>query len=106
AEGGMPVRISEIATSIRSVRWSPDGTRLAFIGSTDATNIPKMWIAPSAGGKATLVRTEVEWAGEKELIYSAAVRGSHPIFRLDLASGKSTAVTTRWFVRNMDLHEP
>ncbi len=111
AEGGAPTRISQIDTSIHSVRWSPDGTRLAFIGSTDATNIPKMWIAPSAGGKATFVSnevtfvTEVEWASEKELIYTAAVRGAHPIFRLDLASGKSIAVASRWFVRNMDLQE-
>jgi dipeptidyl aminopeptidase/acylaminoacyl peptidase len=111
ADGGTPARISEIATSIHSPRWSPDGARLAFIGSTDATNIPKVWIAASSGGKATLVSNEVtfaaevEWAGEKELVYSAAVRGAHPIFRIDLASGKSTALTTRWSVRNMDLHE-
>ncbi len=111
AEGGASMRVSEIEIAIRSPRWAPDGRRLAFVGATDEASIPKIWTAPVAGGKARLAAkdvtyaTEVEWAGDRELLYTAAVRGAHPVFRLELSTGKSTALTNRWYVRQMHLHE-
>jgi len=110
--GGPSVRISDIDVALHSARWSPDGARIAFIGSTDESSIPKIWTAPSAGGRATLVSnevtyaTELEWSGSNELIYLAAFHGAHSIFRINVATGKTAPpLTSRRFVRQMDLNE-
>ncbi len=97
AEGGTPVRLSSPESSLSGLRWSPDGRSLAYIGAIDEVAIPKIWISPADGGKYRLATetvtypNELEWSRDgSELFFSGAFRGAHPIFRLDLATGKPT----------------
>ena len=113
ADGSSPNRkISNLSVGIHVPRWSPDGRRIAHIGSENEIAIPKIFITPAEGGTSALVTndityaTELEWSHDaRALYYTAGVKGEHPLFRLDLATHASTALTEHATVRQMDLHE-
>ncbi len=112
ANGGTPVRLSAPETALSALRWSPDGRSLAYIGSIDEVAIPKIWISPVDGGKYRLVSNtvtypnEIEWTKDSSALYfTGAYRGEHPLFRLDVASGKATELAPGFVITAMDMDE-
>ncbi|MFE4197096.1 TolB family protein [Paenarthrobacter sp. NPDC056912] len=60
AGGGEPRRLTR-GTGDSSPRWSPDGTRLAFLRAQDRP--PQIWVLPVGGGEAEQVTTQAFGAG-------------------------------------------
>lgn len=56
--GGASVQLTSGAKRDTSPRWSPDGTRLAFLSDRD-TETPQLWVIPVGGGEAHRV-TDLE----------------------------------------------
>jgi dipeptidyl aminopeptidase/acylaminoacyl peptidase len=112
ADGSSPTKISDHDVGIHAPRWSPDGRRLAYIASENEIAIPKIFISAATGGASkpasdtVTYATELEWTHDgKGFYYTAASKGEHPVFRLDLASRESTALTERVTVRQLDVDE-
>lgn len=57
-EGGTPAQLTAGGKRDTSPRWSPDGTRLAFLSDRD-TETPQLWLIPVGGGEARRV-TDLE----------------------------------------------
>ncbi len=112
AAGGLPVRLSAPETGLSSLRWSPNGRSVAYIGSIDEVAIPKIWISPADGGKYRLASetvtypNEIEWTKDGTgLYFSGAYRGEHPLFHLDVTTGKSTELISGSVIVSMDVDE-
>jgi dipeptidyl aminopeptidase/acylaminoacyl peptidase len=97
---------------VHTLRWSHDGKNLAYIGSSDEVSIPKLFVSNVDAGAfavasdAITYPTELEWAaGDRSLVYVAAVRGEHLLFRLDLASRKETAIQVNGSIRTVSIGE-
>ena len=115
AAGGLPTRISDHAGPDRSPRWSPDGRRIAFLGSADEEDQPQIYLAPSEGGRPSTpigrdfdqLVSDMAWAEQgKALYFASPVKGENHIFRIDAASGHVTALTSGpRAVHNFALHE-
>jgi dipeptidyl aminopeptidase/acylaminoacyl peptidase len=113
ADGGTPTRLSAPESTLHGLRWSHDGRSLAYVGSVDEINIPKIWISPADGGKYKLAGAnvtypnEIEWTEDGSALYfTCAFRGAHPLFRLDLAGGKASELAPGTVILAMDVHEP
>jgi dipeptidyl aminopeptidase/acylaminoacyl peptidase len=102
AAGGALTKISDHEGPDRSPRWSPDGRRIAFLGSEDEEDTPQIYIASADGGKsAALAKNfdqlvgEMMWAEDGKAIYiDSAVKGETHIYRLDVANGALKALTS------------
>ncbi|MDP9357647.1 MAG: DPP IV N-terminal domain-containing protein, partial [Chloroflexota bacterium] len=57
-EGGTPSQLTAGTKRDTFPRWSPDGTRLAFLSDRD-TETPQLWVIPVSGGEARRV-TDLE----------------------------------------------
>jgi dipeptidyl aminopeptidase/acylaminoacyl peptidase len=112
ADGGSLTRISDHDEPDNSPRWSPDGKTIAFIGMMREREHPKIWLAPSGGGAASvlaangldLIPQGLDWSEDgKSLYFETGVKGEDHLFRVDLA-GKSIAQVTSGgrAVRNVD----
>jgi dipeptidyl aminopeptidase/acylaminoacyl peptidase len=101
AEGGPLTKISDHAYDDNQPRWSPDGKQIAFAGQTTRRELPKLYLAPSAGGASRLaadnldlIPGELTWGPDaNELRFDTGVKGTYQVFRVDLASRKVTPVT-------------
>lgn len=112
ADGGTPIRIAAPGTGLHALRWSHDGRSLAYIGCIDEIAIPKIWVSPVTGGNYRLASdavtypTAIEWTADGSgLYFTAASRGEFPLSRLDIATGKASALTAGIAVRGMDVYE-
>ena len=102
AAGGSLAKISDHQGPDRNPRWSPDGRRIAFLGSADEDDAAQIYVAPSEGGKSSMLGKnfdqlvgEMMWAEDGKAIYfGSAVKGETHIFRLDVASGSVNALTS------------
>jgi len=102
AVGGALTKISDHAFDDSMPRWSPDGKQIVFAGQTERRQFPKLYIAPAAGGKSTLVAddldlipTALQWGpGARELRFESGYRGTTQIFRVDMDARKVAQVTT------------
>ena len=103
AEGGALTKISDHAESDNSPRWSPDGKTIAFTGTTQEREHPKIWLAPATGSAASvlaangldLIPTGLEWSDDgRALFFETGVKGESHLFRVDLASKAIAQVTT------------
>lgn len=110
--GGSPVRLSAPESNLHGLRWSPDGKSLAYIGSVNDIGIPKIWISPADGSKHKLVSNavtypnEIEWSEDSRAFYfTSAVRGEHPLARLDIAAGKATTLASGIVMQAIDVDE-
>jgi dipeptidyl aminopeptidase/acylaminoacyl peptidase len=102
ADGGSLIKISDHDEPDNSPRWSPDGKTIAFVGMMRERDHPKIWLAPSSGGAASvlaangldLIPQGLEWSEDgKSLYFETGVKGEYHLFRVDLA-GKSIAQVT------------
>ena len=103
AEGGALTKISDHAESDNSPRWLPDGKTIAFTGTTQEREHPKIWLAPATGSAASvlaangldLIPTGLEWSDDgRALFFETGVKGESHLFRVDLASKAIAQVTT------------
>ncbi|MGD1090925.1 MAG: S9 family peptidase [Bryobacteraceae bacterium] len=115
AAGGELVKISDHEGADRSPCWSPDGTSIAFLGAEDEEDQPNIYIAASAGGKPSKpvgkdfdqTVTEMSWAEHGKALYiGSGMKGEVHIFRVDVANGRVTPVTSgARGVHNFTLHD-
>jgi dipeptidyl aminopeptidase/acylaminoacyl peptidase len=103
AEGGPLVKISDHEGADESPRWSPDGQTIAFLGQVhDTENDPvQIWLAPAAGGQPSrLAATDLDLIPANlhfvpdALLFEAGSKGETHIFRVDLASRTTRAITS------------
>lgn len=102
AEGGALVKISDHAETDSQPRWSPDGKTIAFTGTTQEREHPKIYLAPATGNAASvlaangldLIPTGLEWSDDgRALFFETGVKGESHLFRVDLASKAIAQVT-------------
>ncbi len=115
ADGGQLTKISAHAEPDSSPRWSPDSKQLAFIGSTEQTNHPKIYLAASAGGTASslavnnldLIPGNLRWAeAGKALYFETGVRGEYHVYRVDVGTKTVKQMTTGGrAIRNFDVND-
>ena len=102
AEGGPLTKISDHQGPDRSPRWSPDGKRIAFLGSADEDEPATIFVASAEGGKSAPVAKDFDkvvgqmtWAEKGKAIYfDSGVKGETHLYRMDVATGARKALTT------------
>jgi dipeptidyl aminopeptidase/acylaminoacyl peptidase len=114
AAGGVLAKLSDHAGPDTSPRWSPDGSRIAFLGAEDEDAPPMIYIAPATGGKSTAISksfdqtaAELMWAEQGRALYlNSGVKGETHIYRMDASTGATTAITTGpRAVRSASVHD-
>ena len=114
AAGGPLTKISDHVGPDSSPRWSPDGTRIAFLGAEDEEAPPLIYVAPSTGGASVALNksfdqtaAELMWAEQGRALYlNSGVKGETHLYRMDAGSGALSAVTTGpRAVRSASVHE-
>jgi dipeptidyl aminopeptidase/acylaminoacyl peptidase len=102
ATGGPLTKISDHTGPDTSPRWSPDGTKIAFLGAEDEDAPPMIYVAPASGGKSVAINnsfdqtaTELQWAEQgRALYFDSGVKGETHLYRMDASTGTLTALTT------------
>ncbi len=102
ATGGPLTQISDHPGPDRSPRWSPDGKRIAFLGSEDEEDQARIYVAPAEGGKATVVGknldqviAELGWGDHgKSIYFDSGVKGETHIFKVEIGSGNVQQIST------------
>jgi dipeptidyl aminopeptidase/acylaminoacyl peptidase len=93
ATGGSLIKISDHGESDNSPRWSPDGKTIAFTGEIRERDHPKIWLAPAAGGRPSvlaatdldLIPSALEWSNDgKSIYFESGVKGEYQLFRVNL----------------------
>jgi dipeptidyl aminopeptidase/acylaminoacyl peptidase len=118
AAGGPLTKISDHVGPDTSPRWSPDGTRIAFVGAEDEDAPPMIYVAPASGGKSVAINnnfdqtaSDLMWAEQGRALYlNSGVKGETHLYRMDATPGASSgaisAVTTGpRAVRSASVHE-
>ena len=113
-DGGPPEKVTSQAGAYSSPAWSPDGQRIAYLGDTDAEDIPLLYVMSWIGKPESPPARDLEqpvnqltWAEQgKALYFYSPVRGETQLFRYDVASGRASAITSGpRAVRNFAFHE-
>ncbi|HLW75482.1 MAG TPA: hypothetical protein VKS01_00835, partial [Bryobacteraceae bacterium] len=102
ASSGALKQISDHAGPDRSPRWSPDGKRIAFLGAEDEEAQAHIYLAPSDGGKASVIGqnidqliAELTWGDRgKSLYFDSGVHGETHVFKIDVGNGDVRQLTT------------
>ncbi len=114
SEGGPLTKISDHTEPDSSPRWSPDGSKIAFIGGAEEGEYPKIWLAPSVGGGAStpaikdldLLPTDLEWSENgRALYFVSGVRGTTHLFRANLGEAAVQVTKGERAVHNPDRME-
>ncbi len=114
AAGGALTKISDHVGPDNSPRWSPDGTRIAFLGAEDEEAPPLIYIAPSTGGTSTALNktfdqtaADLMWAEQGRALYlNSGVKGETHFYRVDTSTGALSAITTGpRAVRSASVHD-
>lgn len=111
AKGGKPFKLPVSTMGMGTAVWSPNGDELAYVGSADATFVPKIWTAPAAGGPAVLVSNDVtypsnlSWAANgRSLYYLAPDKGYVSIYSINRETHKIRPLSGADTVRQMDVN--
>jgi len=114
ASGGTLTKISDHVGPDSSPRWSPDGTRIAFLGAEDEEAPPLIYVAPATGGASVALNktfdqtaTDLMWAEQGRALYlNSGVKGETHLYRMDTSTGALSAVTTGpRAVRSASVHD-
>jgi dipeptidyl aminopeptidase/acylaminoacyl peptidase len=114
AAGGALTRISDHQGPDRNPRWSPDGKKIAFLGSVDEEDQALIYLAPAEGGKSTALGkdfdqlvAELTWAEHGNALYfSSGVKGETHIYRMEVATGSLKPLTSGpRSVHNFSFHD-
>jgi len=116
AEGGPLTKISDHEEADNSPRWSRDGKTIAFLGVVRQRDHAKIWLAPSAGDRPSVLAVNgldlipggLEWSDDgKSLYFESGVKGETHLFRVDLSKKSAIQVTAgARAIRNVDFHWP
>jgi dipeptidyl aminopeptidase/acylaminoacyl peptidase len=107
--GGEPRRLAELMGSERSLAWSPDGKKLAFVASEERAKQAKLWLADAAGG-ASPHDLLGDWRYEPgsfrflpngDILLSASVGGSDHVYRVTQAGKRTEVLTGRRRINGM-----
>lgn len=99
---GNLTKISDHDEADNQPRWSPDGKWIAFAGEVHERDHPKIWLAPSTGGAASVLAANgldlipggLEWSADgKSIYFETGVKGENHLLRVDV-SAKSVAQVT------------
>ncbi|MEZ4585302.1 MAG: S9 family peptidase [Gemmatimonadales bacterium] len=97
ATGGAPRRLTTTNGFERSLAWSPDGSKLAYVGSAARTEPSRIWVQPVSGGAPVNVLGDwryepgwFQWTPAGMIVMEAAVGGRDAIFEVDPATRKIT----------------
>jgi dipeptidyl aminopeptidase/acylaminoacyl peptidase len=97
--GGEPRRLTTAMGSERSIAWSPDGRRIAFVGSPRRIASSRLWVIDAAGGEARDVLGDwvyepasFEWLANGDILMEASVGGRDGIFRINTDNGQKTEI--------------
>jgi dipeptidyl aminopeptidase/acylaminoacyl peptidase len=100
---GTLTKISDHEESDNQPRWSPDSKSIAFTGEVHERDHPKIWLAPSSGGTASvpaannldLIPGQLEWSDDgKSLYFETGVKGELHLFRVDVPTKTVTQITS------------
>ncbi len=115
AAGGALTKISDHVGPDSSPRWSPDGTRIAFMGAEDEEAPPLVYVAPSTGGAASVAlnksfdqtASDLTWAEQGRALYlNSGVKGETHLYRMDASSGTLSGITSGpRAVRSASVHD-
>jgi dipeptidyl aminopeptidase/acylaminoacyl peptidase len=115
AAGGALTKLSDHVGPDSSPRWSPDGTRIAFLGAEDEEAPPMIYLTPSTGGSASVAlnksfdqtASDLMWAEQGRALYlNSGVKGETHLYRVDAASGALSAISTGpRAVRSASVHD-
>ncbi len=102
AAGGALAKISDHEFEDDQPRWSPDGKKIAFAGKVKRDQDAKIYIADSDGGKpAKMIAPELDlipgnlnWIAPGEIRFDTGYKGQSHMFKVDVATGRLTQVTT------------
>lgn len=102
AAGGPLAKISDHELEDDQPRWSPDGKQIAFAGKVKLDLFPKIYIADAAGGKPSklvapeldLIPGNLRWIAPGEIRFDTGYRGQFQMFRVDVATGKISQITS------------
>jgi len=96
--GGEPRKVAELMGSERTLAWSPDGKKLAFVASRGRAKQAKLWLLDVAGGAPRDLLGDWRYQPGSflflpngEILLEAAVGGSDHVYRVT-QDGKRTAV--------------
>ena len=100
AEGGSLTKISDHAEADSSPRWSPDGNTIAFAGSVNPRQHPKIYLASASGGTASklavdgldLLVADMKWTNPGTILFESGVHGTFHLFSVDLNARKVSSL--------------
>jgi dipeptidyl aminopeptidase/acylaminoacyl peptidase len=96
-DGGTPRRLTSAPGSERSLAWSPDGRRIAFVSSPRRTASARIYVVEATGGEPRNLLGDwpyepsgFEWLPNGDLLMDASVGGRSALFRVASGTGKLT----------------
>jgi serine/threonine protein kinase/Tol biopolymer transport system component len=104
ADGGSPRVLSSGFFTARHPVWSPDGSRVLFVGTQDDPGkeaVIDWWIVPAAGGLATRLELgrslprqmiypdPVAWTPDQKVVFAATLGDVRNVWRIPVASDGS-----------------
>lgn len=110
--GGEPRKLPLKTMGMGELRWSPDGKQIAYVGSPDATFVPKLFVTSLADGTTTQIGKDITYPRETDwtsdghaLLYRSPEKGDVLLSTVDIASGKVKSLLTRVTVGRWDSSE-
>ena len=99
--GGAPRKVASARGSERSLAWSPDGSRIAFIASPTRTASDRIYTVDVKSGAVTNVLRDwryepdnVFWTPSGDILFTAPTGGSTGVYRLAPKSGVVTQLVS------------
>lgn len=98
-DGGSPRRLTDDLGSERSLAWSPDGRRIAWISNPRRTASTRLWVADVNGGEPRNLLGDwpyepsgFRWLSDGNIVMNASVGGRTALFHMDAGTAEMTEV--------------